>query len=522
MSSTTALVTDPNKFMSELQKKPKHLSFEVAEQLDRDDPLGYTSDMFEIGDLIPFAGHSLGPVFKPVVQKIASMTELQKQLHAGHFPDLHPEGKESGHWFDCDRHSPSLKGAQQLLGFKEMHEFNFTASGLSQNLAMLVDTFFSPRKADWQSGKSKIVTLETEFFSDQAVVSSVMQRAIKRAEKHECFTEIKKPGPESEIMKIKAGQNGLYRTADIIDVIRKNADKIQMICLSDIVFSTGQRLELDKIFAALQDVIKAHNIKVILDLAHTVGNRSVNLESMPITAAVGCGYKHLSGYAGSAFGIYVNRNVDLEEYPPLQGWKAADPSQIWEKINSFDAGIMEKKSGATAFRTSNPSPLALLPAQTFLSVFGRIGFDKCLNKSECLTRYLIMQLQYHLGDKIEIITPLDPKQRGATIAVRVKDKMDVKEIEEKLKKAGFEVDSRPPNILRMTAHYGYTKFTHINRFVASLKKVLDKKLECKEKLYHKKLGLMALVGLTAFSFFAVSGFSKGSSTSGSPPRPTLR
>lgn len=230
---------------------------------------------------------------------------------------------------------------------------------------------------------------------------------------------------------------------------------------------------------------------------------------MPITAAVGCGYKHLSGYAGSAFGIYVNRNVNLAEYPPLQGWKAANPSKVFEKINTYDASIMEQKSGATAFRTSNPPPLALLPAQTFLSVFGEIGFDKCLNKSECLTRYLIMQLQHHLGDKIEIITPLDSKHRGATIAVRVKDGENVQIIEEKLKKIGFEVDSRPPNILRMTAHYGYTKFTHINRFVASLKKILDKKLEHNEAL-HRKWGLMALagLGLAAFSFLAVSRATK--------------
>jgi kynureninase len=244
---------------------------------------------------------------------------------------------------------------------------------------------------------------------------------------------------------------------------------------------------------------------------------------MPITAAVGCAYKHLSGYAGSAFGIYVNRNVDLEAYPPLQGWKAADPSKVFGKINSYDASIMDQQAGATAFRTSNPPPLALLPAQTFLSEFGKIGFDKCFNKSECLTRYLIMQLQHHLGDKIEIITPLDPKQRGATIAVRVIEGENVQVIEEKLKKAGFEVDSRPPNILRMTAHYGYTKFTHINRFVTSLKKVLDKKLGYTE-VVDRKWGFMALtgLGLTAFSFFALSKLTKNSNSSVSTPTLTLK
>jgi kynureninase len=305
-----------------------------------------------------------------------------------------------------------------------------------------------------------------------------MKRAVNRAEKHDCFNEIKQPIPENEIIKIKARHNGLYHTTDIIDVINLHANQIQMICLSDIVFSTGQRLELNKVFSALTDVIKKNNIYIILDLAHTVGNRHINLESMPITAAVGCAYKHLSGYAGSAFGIYVNRNIDLDANPPLQGWKVASSKKVFEKINSYDASIIDQTIGATAFRTSNPSPLALLPAQTYLTEFGKIGFYKFFNKSECLTRYLIMQLQHHLNDEIEIITPLDPKQRGATLAVRMKESRDIQLIEKELKKYGFEIDCRPPDILRMTAHYGYIKFTHIQRFVAALKNVL---ITCKEK-----------------------------------------
>ncbi len=521
---TKLLLTDPDKFMQELKKNPDHLSFEIAEELDQHDPLGYTYKMFEIDEkLIPFAGHSLGPLFNPVRQEINRTLDLQQKLHAGHFPDSHPKGKQSGHWFDCDREKESLNGAKQLLGFKEEHEFCFMPSGLSHNFGTVVETFFSPTKKDWQSGKSKILTLEGEFFSDQAVVASVLEREIQSAKNHECFNGTKKePTPESEIIKIEAAdkKNGLYRTEDIIKAIKDNADTIQMICLSDIVFNTGQRLELDKIFEAVGDIIKKNNIKVILDLAHTVGNRPVNLESMPITAAVGCAYKHLSGPAGSSLGIYVNRNVDLKNYPPIRGWKGADPNQVFQKINSYDASIMEKKAGATAFRTSNPPPLALHPAQVFLSEFGKIGFDKCFNKSECLTRYLIMQLQHHLGDKIiEIITPLDPKQRGATIAVRVKNNVDVRVIEEKLKEAGFEIDSRPPNILRMTAHYGYTKFTHINRFVTSLKKVLNKNLEHDEAL-HKKWGVVALAtGLvTAFSLFAVSRWISGSSAPVASPK----
>ncbi|MHB1948309.1 MAG: kynureninase/PvdN C-terminal domain-containing protein, partial [Gammaproteobacteria bacterium] len=476
------LLTNPSQFMAELKSHPDYLSLEMAHKLDALDPLAKTAGMFKIGKLKPFAGHSLGPVFIPVLDKINATAQLQEELHAGHFKDSHPEGHDSAEWFDCDRHKPSLEGAKQLLGFKEMHEFCFTASGLSQNLGMLADTFFNPKKCDWKFGRTKIVMLHTEFFSDQAIVYSVMKRAIKQAENNGCFESIKKPYIEDEILKIKPNKQGLYLTENIINTIKNNAKKIQMICLPDIVFSTGQRLELDKIFAEVGDIIRKNKIRVILDLAHTVGNRPINLESMPVTAAVGCGYKHLSGFAGSAFGIYVNRHVNLEEYPPLQGWKAVIPeaeSKLFAKINSFDDKILEQKGGATAFRTSNPPPIALHPVQAFLTEFGKIGFDKCFNKSECLTQYLIALLQHHLQNKIKFVTPLEPSQRGATIAIQVKDGEDVRIIEEKLKKAGFEIDTRPPSIIRITAHYAYTKFAEINCFVTALTRVLDKKADLK-------------------------------------------
>src|SRR5262249_11153447 len=107
-------------------------------------------------------------------------------------------------------------------------------------------------------------------------------------------------------------------------------------------------------------------------------------------------------------------------------------------------------------------------------------------------------------------------------AVHVKNGENAKVIEERLRKDGFEVDSRPPNVLRMTAHYGYTKFTHINRFVASLKKALDNTLEHEEAFYYRNRRLMTLAGFAAFGLFAVSRlFAGNSNTGGSPPRLTL-
>lgn len=331
------LITNPTQFMLELAAQPDFLSSEMARRLDIIDPLAYTSSMFDIRKLIPLAGHSLGPLFEPALEAIRATHELQKEkLHAGHFAHSHPDGRQSGNWFECDRHRPALEAAREVLGFAEWHEFNFTAAGLSENLGTIMDTLFRLTKKDWEQGKTKIAMLKTEFFSDQAIAASVMKRAIRTAKDFDIFEKREEPKVSDEVLKITPDQKGIYDEQEITAFIKKNADKIRMICLSAIVFNTGQCLNLGLILKSLRDIIKENNIHVILDLAHTVGNRPINLEALEVvTAAVGCGYKHLSGSAGTSFGIYVNRHVDFEKYPTIQGWKSAYPDKVFSLINSF-------------------------------------------------------------------------------------------------------------------------------------------------------------------------------------------
>ena len=147
----------PDEFIQVLLNQAEWFSKETSKKLDENDVLAYTSKLFNIGELIPFAGHSLGPVFQPVLDKIQETAGLQVNLHENHFSEFHPEGKQSGHWFDCDRYQPGLDAVKNILGFAEDDEFIFTASGLSQNLAMLTETFFRPDKKDWPNGKTKIL-----------------------------------------------------------------------------------------------------------------------------------------------------------------------------------------------------------------------------------------------------------------------------------------------------------------------------------------------------------------------------
>lgn len=479
--------TSPDAFIDILSKKDDGFSLEYARVLDSIDPHRDLNNLFKLGDITPFAGHSLGPVFKPGQNEIMRILELQANLlHEGHFPKTQDK---SGNWFDFDINPEDIKNMQAMLGFNDPCEFVYTQTGLSDNLRLLLSTFYRPSKSDWLSGKTGICYLGKEFFSDQAIIHSLLESEVQRAKSNELFTqEMSCPNPDNLCMKISPDEHGLYQEQQIIKYVTENAHKISVLHLSDIVFSTGQRIDIQSILTQLKDVLHKHNIVVGLDLAHTVGNRTINLKELPVTYAVGCAYKHISGSAGSGFGIYVNQNADFSKKPPIHGWKAAASDKVFPVIDGYSSEIMSKK-GARALRCSNPSPVALAPVLQYMKIMSAIGWDKLTNRSESLTRYLLTLLDKRIGDRIEFVTPLAPQKRGAMIVFRIKNLVNIAAVEELLKKESvfgqFEVDTRPPNNIRITAHYGYTKFADIHNMVMRLEKVINLQLALEQRKKHQ-------------------------------------
>ncbi len=478
------LITNPDEFMRLLALEPEKFSLQCAEYIDSQDSLKTLRNSFDIGATIPFAGHSLGPAFLPAKAEINQIYTLQKeQLHAGHFPETEKQG---GNWFDCDIEVEALKAIQDMLGFEDLTEFVFSQAGLSTNLGNLLSTFYRPTAQDWRVGRTKICHLGSEFFSDQAIVHSVIARGIDTAVDYELFDAKAAPSAHSLTLKLQPNELGIYNSDDIIAFVKKQAHELQVLHLSDVIFSTGQRLDIPYILSELHDVLVKNNIKVGLDLAHTGGNRTINLKELKVvTYAVGCDYKHCGGTAGSGFGFYVNKAVDLKKYKPIQGWKAAESGSVFSVINDYRPEIMTTKA-AWAFRTSNASPVALAPIKTFVKEMSSIGWDKLTAKSECLTRYLHALLINKLNDKIQFITPMEPKNRGAMLVFRVKGVNNVQLIEDELKRhselGSFEVDLRKPNNIRITPHYGYTRFADIHNLVTRLEQVIDLALKAEHKI----------------------------------------
>ena len=88
-------------------------------------------------------------------------------------------------------------------------------------------------------------------------------------------------------------------------------------------------------------------------------------------------------------------------------------------------------------------------------------------KRELLTGYLAFLLAGLPRGSARVITPSDPKQRGAQLSVRVRK--DARGIVQRLGHAGLVVDFRAPDILRAAPVPLYNSFMDVWRFARALR-----------------------------------------------------
>jgi len=83
-------------------------------------------------------------------------------------------------------------------------------------------------------------------------------------------------------------------------------------------------------------------------------------------------------------------------------------------------------------------------------------------KSQKLTAYLAFLLQQLTGLRFDIITPMDPAQRGAQLSLYFQE--HGKAIHQKMIEAGIIVDYREPGVIRVAPAPLYNSFEDVYRF----------------------------------------------------------
>ncbi|KAG2389164.1 hypothetical protein C9374_014564 [Naegleria lovaniensis] len=453
---------------------------ELAITLDENDPLKHMRNEFNYPDMIPsefiqenkdhsecvkkrvmyFCGNSLGLQPKSLAHNIEK--ELTKWSHIGvegHFSSAFGTNK----WFQVEE---SVKNAMaKIVGAKPIEVT--VMNSLTANLQVLLMSFYRPTKQ-----KYKILIEQFPFPSDMHAVTSHIKcrigelRAIFENENltsdeivEKCIVQV---GP-------REGEE-ILRTEDIVDCLKSDSH----ICVSligGVQFMTGQCFDMKTIAKTCQEC----GIICGFDLAHAAGNIDLRLHEWGCDFACWCSYKYLNSGPGGISGIFVHEKhayENMDERPRFMGWWSRDAQTRFSLSSKFSP-----QPGAAGFQMSNPCILSMTAILSSLKVFEMIEQDGQImsvlrKKSVLLTTYLELLLRQELGDKIQIITPSDSNMRGCQLSVRVIGK-NLHQVDNALKKRGIIIDTREPDIIRVSPVPLYNQFIEVFDFVSNFKEILN-------------------------------------------------
>lgn len=412
-----------------------------AQQMDEFDPLRSLRNAFLFpkqanGDpMLYFCGNSLGLQPKHVSAYLEE--ELQDWHHygvEGHLAARRPW--LSYHELFAPRLAP-IVGAQE----QEVVAMNT----LSVNLHLMMVSFYRPTKERY-----KIVIEKDAFPSDKYAVASQLR--------------FHGYDPKEGVIELapRAGEITL-RTEDIVETLQQQGSEIALILLGGVNYYTGQLFDL----ATITEIGHSIGAFVGFDLAHAVGNVSLELHDWQVDFAVWCHYKYMNAGPGAIAGAFVHeRHLGQADIPRFEGWWGHDKSTRFLMDDAF-----VPIPTTEAWQLSNAPVFSMAPLLASLDVFEQTSPQQYHLKRSFLTHYLKNLIETLDTDRVRIITPSAPHERGCQLSIQVQG--GNKELHHQLTKCGVIADWREPDVIRVAPVPLYNSFTDVYDLVAHLKALLS-------------------------------------------------
>ncbi|RPA78759.1 kynureninase [Ascobolus immersus RN42] len=391
-----------------------------------------------------FAGNSLGLLPLPV--QTALHTELQtwgQRGVLGHFshPSHHP-------WVTVDDNARHL--LSPLLG--SLPSETAIMGSLTSNIHLLFAGFYKPTPQ-----RFKIIMEKGAFPSDRyAMLSQIEHHGLNPVD---VLVEVT-PAPGEKTISLD----------QIKRAIDHHANETAVVFFGGVQYLTGQVLDM----ASITAYAKHKGVPYVgFDLAHAVGNIPLELHAWNVDFAAWCSYKYLNAGPGGIAGIFVHEaNKDVT--PGFRGWWGHETGTRFEMTGEFVG-----EEGAGKWRLSNPSVVDVVALEASLRVFKEAGGIQTVREvGKRLTAYLehLLLTRFPVEEEggerpFEIVTPEAP-WRGQQLSLRWKEG-GVEELEKRLFREGVVVDTRRPDVVRVSPAPLYNSFADVWDFVDALKKVVD-------------------------------------------------
>ena len=410
-----------------------------ARSQDANDPLSKFREKFHLPlnngkNAVYFCGNSLGLEPKETKQLVLQELEDWASLGvAGHVKAKNP-------WMDYHK-----MFSNQLASLAGAYPHEVVAmNSLTTNLHLMLSIFYRPGK-----NRFKIITEAGSFSSDiYALESQVKMHGL---DPNVCIIEV---GPRTEEF--------LIREEDILKAIDVHGKELCLVLIGGVNYYTGQAFNMKTIAAA------AHKVGAFagFDLAHAIGNITLNMHLWEADFAVWCSYKYLNSGPGGVGGLFIHeKHANNKKIPRLAGWWGAE-----EKTKFMMPREFSPAEGAWGFQLSNAPVLSMAAHKAALNIFEEAGIKKVIAKGKKLTSYLefVLKASESAADdmdekyQIQVISPLQEEERGAQLSLYVHSKGQ--ELYQTLLSQGFIVDWRAPSVIRVTPAPLYNTFEEVFTF----------------------------------------------------------
>lgn len=409
-----------------------------ARLLDETDPLRSFRERFHFPESadgsqpLYFTGNSLGLMPRKAREYVLQeLDDWSRFAVEGHLHARNP-------WLPY--HEFLTKPMARVVGAKPTE--TIVMNGLTVNLHLMMVSFYRPTKERY-----KIIIEKGAFPSDQYAVESQIE--FHGFDAKEGLIELTPRDGESTL-----------RTEDILDTIDREGDSVALIMLGGVNYYTGQAFDMRAITAAGH----AKGCVVGFDCAHAAGNLELRLHDDDVDFAVWCSYKYLNGGPGGVAGAFVHeRHSHAFDLPRFAGWWGNNKQTRFLMGPDFDC-----LPGAEGWQLSNPPILQMAALRASLEIFDEATISALRAKSLKLTAFLEQCLTNIGDDRISIVTPSDPQQRGCQLSIRVSDKA----LYDRISERGVIVDWREPDVIRVAPVPLYNSFDDVANFARILSECL--------------------------------------------------
>lgn len=438
-----------------------------AVQMDTADPMRDYHDRFHFpersdrNEPIYFTGNSLGLMPKTARRYVEQeLNDWARLAVEGHIHAKNP-------WLPY--HEFLTEPMARIIGAKPIETVVMNA--LTVNLHLLLVSFYRPT-----AERYKIVIEKGAFPSDQYAVESQLRfhgyksepgavaTGLLAAKDRRPFATAHGSDRTDPLIELapREGESTL-RTEDILETIEREGDSIALILLGGVNYYSGQAFDM----SAITEAGHRKGCVVGFDLAHAAGNLELHLHDWNVDFAAWCSYKYLNGGPGAVGGAFIHEKYSQSfDLPRFAGWWGHDKQTRFLMGPEF-----HPMTGAEGWQLSNPPIFQMAALRASLEIFDEARMSNLRAKSEKLTGYLEYLLSEMADERISVITPNDPKQRGCQLSIRVRnaDKTLFNAITER----GVFADWREPDVIRVAPVPLYNSFADVFRFAEILEKCLD-------------------------------------------------